>query len=211
MPNNEQLLPADPGFKPVLAPGAAKRANASVIGMIIALVVTIAVFVPILLLNASPKSQGYRPTVNVTAIASDAADVAGFTPVAPSLPQGWSPNYARWESAGSSGVATWETGFLSPKEGFVGISQTRQANPTWLLQKTDTAPVTGTRTVGGKDWELRDNGKGTPHMVLNYRGTTVILSGRAKLEEYDVVAAAVVRALEESPAVTGSPSPSVVP
>ena len=69
-------------------------------------------------------------------------------------------NYARWESGSGSGVPTWEVGYLTPKESFIGLVQTRQANPTWLLQQTKSAPVTGTRNAGGQDWELRDTGKG---------------------------------------------------
>ena len=69
-------------------------------------------------------------------------------------------NYARWESGAGSGVPTWEVGYLTPKESFIGLVQTRQANPTWLLQQTKNAPVTGTRNAGGRDWELRDTGKG---------------------------------------------------
>ena len=74
--------PGQPPVKPVLTAGAAKRANASVIGMIIALVLSIATFLPIVLMNPSPKSDGYRPDINVSAVARNAADVAGFTPAA---------------------------------------------------------------------------------------------------------------------------------
>ena len=72
-----------PVVKPVIRAAAAKRANASVIGMLIALVVSVAAFLPIVLMNPSPKTDGYRPNVNVSAIARNATGVAGFTPVAP--------------------------------------------------------------------------------------------------------------------------------
>ncbi len=108
-------------------------------------------------------------------------------------------------------MATWEVGYLTPKESFIGLVQTRQANPTWLLQQTKSAPVTGTRNAGGRDWQLRDTGKGEKSMVLDYRGTTVILTGPAQLEEFSVLAAAVVEALESNPAVTVSPSATPAP
>lgn len=197
--------------KPVLRAAAAKRANASVIGMIIALVLSIGAFLPVVLMNPSPKSDGYRPDINVSAIAKNAADVAGFTPVAPETDDTFRSNYARWESGSGSGVATWEVGYLTPKESFIGLVQTRQGNPTWLLQQTKSAPVTGTRNAGGRDWQLRDTGKGEKSMVLDYRGTTVILTGPAQLEEFSVLAAAVVEALESNPAVTVSPSATPAP
>jgi hypothetical protein len=200
-----------PPVKPVIAPGAAKRANASVIGMIIALALSIGVFLPFVLMNPSPKSEGYRPDVNVSAIAGQAAGVAGFTPVAPSPGDTFRPNYARWESGTGSGVATWEVGYITPKDSFIGLVQTRQSNPTWLLQQVKNAPVTGTRNAGGQDWELRDNGKGEKSMVLVHRGTTIILSGPAQLDEFSSLAAAVVKSLDSNPEATISPSATPSP
>jgi hypothetical protein len=195
-----------PPAKPVIAAAAAKRANASVMGMIIALVVSIAAFLPIILMNPAPKTDGYRPDVNVSAIAQNAAGVAGFTPVAPQPGDTFRTNYARWESGTGTGVATWEVGYITPRESFIGLVQTRQSNPTWLLQQTNNARVTGTRTAGGLEWELRDSGKGEKSMVLVHRGTTVILTGSAQLDEFSVLAAAVVKSLDSNPVVTLSPS-----
>ena len=203
--------PAVQPIKPVIPAAAAKRANASVIGMIIALVVSIAAFLPIVLMNPAPKSDGFRPNIDVSAVAGNAADVAGFTPVTPDTGDTFSPNYARWEAGTGTGVPTWEVGYLTPKEAFIGLVQTRKANPTWLLQQTKNAPVTGTRQAGGQEWELRDTGRGEKSMVLNHRGTTVVLSGEAQLDEFAVLAAAVVKSLDSKPAVTVSPSASTSP
>jgi hypothetical protein len=197
--------------KPVIPAAAAKRANASVIGMIIALAVSIAAFLPIVLMNPSPKSEGYRPDIDVSAAARNATDVAGFTPVAPDTGNTFRPNYARWEAGTASGVPAWEVGYITPKESFIGLVQTRTANPTWLLQQTQNAPVTGTRNASGQEWELRDTGKGEKSMVLEYRGTTVILSGAAALDEFATLADAVVKSLDSNPAVTVSPSPTPAP
>lgn len=196
--------PADQPVKPVIRAAAAKRANASVIGMIIALVLSIAAFLPVVLMNPAPKSDGYSPSIDVAGIAANAAGVAGFTPVAPQAGDGYRANYARWESGIATGVATWEVGYLTPKNSFIGLVQTKQSNPTWLRDQTKSAPVTGTRNAGGKDWELRDNGKGEKSMVLNYRGTTVVLSGPASLAEFSTLGAAVVAALDSNPAATVS-------
>ena len=205
--------------KPVLRAAAAKRANASVIGMIIALGISIAVFLPVVLLNPAPKTDGYRPDIDVSAVARNAADVAGFTPVTPETGGGFRPNYARWESGTGSGVPAWEVGYVTPKESFIGLVQTRQANPTWLLQQTKNAAVTGTRTAGGQEWELRDTGKREKSMVLVHGGTTVILSGPAQLDEFTVLAAAVVKSIDAGASATAPPgnrpqdtiSPSTAP
>ena len=201
---------ADAPVKPVIPAAAAKRANASVIGMIIALVLSIAAFLPVVLMNP-PKTEGYRPDIDVASVARNAADVAGFTPVAPDTGNAFRANYARWEAGTGSGVPTWEVGYLTPKTSFIALVQTRSANPTWLLQQTKNAPVTGSRNAGGQEWELRDTGKGEKSMVLNYRGSTVILSGAAQLDEFAALAAAVVGSLDSNPAVTVSPSAAPTP
>ncbi len=198
--------------KPVLRAAAAKRANASVIGMFIALAVSIAVFLPIVLLNPGPKSDGYRPNIDVAAVSRNATDVAGFTPVVPDTDGAYRANYARWESGSVSGVPSWEVGYLTPNESFIGLVQTSQPNPTWLLQQTNSASVTGSRSAGGADWELRDTGKGEKSMVLVRSGTTVVLSGTANLEEFSTLAAAVVTAMDNSAATApAAPAPSVTP
>ncbi len=202
---------AETPVKPVIPATAAKRANASVIGMIIALVLSIAAFLPVVLMNPQPKGEGFRPDIDVASVARNAADVAGFTPVAPDTGNAFRANYARWEAGTASGVPTWEVGYLTPKTSFIGLVQTTKANPTWLLQQTKNAPVTGTRNAGGKEWELRDTGKGEKSMILNYKGSTVILSGAAQLDEFAALAAAVVTSLDANPAVTVSPSAPASP
>jgi hypothetical protein len=209
--NGPGVQGGQPPVKPVIPAAAAKRANASVIGMIIALAVSIAAFLPIVLMNPSPKNDGYRPDIDVSAAARNATDVAGFTPVAPDTGNTFRPNYARWEAGTGSGVPSWEVGYITPKQSFIGLIQTRAANPTWLLQQTENAPVTGSRNAGGQEWELRDTGKGEKSMVLDYRGTTVILSGAAQLDEFAILADAVVKSMDSNPAVTVSPSATTAP
>ncbi|WP_223936335.1 DUF4245 domain-containing protein [Arthrobacter sp. StoSoilB5] len=199
---------SDVPYKPVIPAKAAKRANASVIGMIIALVLCVLAFLPVVLMNPAPKGEGFRPAVDVASIARNAADVAGFTPVTPETGDTFRPNYARWESGSGTGVPTWEVGYLTPKEAFIGLTQTTKSNPTWVLQQTGNLPVTGVRNAGGQDWELRDSGKDKRSMVLQYRGTTIILSGTANLDEFATLAAAVVKSADQAAAPSGTPTPS---
>jgi hypothetical protein len=180
-----------PTVKPVLSPAAAKRANASVIGMIMALAVSLLAIVPVMLLSANSGAQVQRPAIDVSAVAAEAKGVAGFSPAAPALPAGYSPNYARWVSGSSDGVNHWDVGWVTPRQQFVSIEQTAMANPTWITQQVNEAPITGTRSAGGIDWTLYDK----PGVEKSYVGkvgkTTVIVSGSAGFPEFDVVAAAV--------------------
>ncbi|WP_284974390.1 DUF4245 domain-containing protein [Arthrobacter sp. efr-133-TYG-104] len=205
--NGQGNTPEAP-YKPVIAAKAAKRANASVIGMIIALLLCVLAFLPVVLMNPAPRGDNFRPPVDVAVIAHDAADVAGFTPVTPNTGDTFKPNYARWDSGSGTGVPTWEIGFVTPKTAFIGLTQTNQANPTWVLQQAGNLPVTGTRNAGGQDWVLRDSGKGTRSMVLDYRGTTLILNGTASLDEFATLAAAVVKSADQAPIASPRPSPT---
>lgn len=206
--SNPQQEPSSAPVKPVIPAAAAKRANASVIGMVISLVVTFAVLLPVVLLNAFPKAETFHRNIDVAAVAAQAGDSAGFQPVAPSLPDGWSANYARWNTGSSDGVPNWEVGYATAGNHFVSLTQTNKANPTWLSQRTNSAPVTGTRTAGGKEWELRDKPGADKSLVLAYKGTTLILTGDADLKEFDVLAAAAVRSADAgSPAKAGTTAP----
>lgn len=196
----EAHSPAEqPVVKPVLTPAAAKRANASVIGMIMALTVSLLVLVPVMLLSANSQSQVHRPSIDVSAVATNARDTAGFSPAAPSLPDGYSPNYARWVAGGADGVSHWDVGYVTPKQQFVSFVQTRTANPTWITQQVKEAPKTGTRTVGGVEWTLYDKPGVEKSYVGTLGGTTVIVAGSADFSEFDTVAAAIAKATPATP------------
>ena len=194
--------PQNTSAKPVITAAAAKRANASIIGMILAMLATVAIVLTIVWLNPQQNANSYRQPANVAAIAGDAADVAGFTPAAPILPEGWSANYARWDGSVSDHVPFWDVGYVTAGNNFIALKQTKNANPTWLAQQAENAPVTGSRVIDGKTWELRDTGSGDRSLVLEIKGTTVILTGSADFKEFDVLAAATTKQLDAAPAAT---------
>jgi hypothetical protein len=185
-----------PAPTPVLTAKQAKRANATVTGMLIAIGLTIAVFLPVFFLNPSSKSEVYERNIDVASVAAQAEGTAGYLPLSVELPEPWRANYARWNSGSSSRVPAWEVGYLTPKGQHIALVQTDKANPTWTAQATDNAPVTGDRKSGGESWELRDRGEGEKHLVIEKDGDTVILSGGAELDEFDALAAAVVKELD---------------
>jgi Protein of unknown function (DUF4245) len=185
-----------PAPTPVLTAKQAKRANATVTGMLIAVGLTIAVFLPVFLLNPPSKSEVYERNIDVAGVAEQAEPAAGYLPAAVDLPAPWRANYARWNSGGSTQVPAWEVGYLTPKGQHIALVQTDKANPTWTSQSTDNAPVTSDRKAGGETWELRDRGEGRKHLVLEKDSHTVILSGAAELDEFDTLAAAVVNELD---------------
>ncbi len=187
-----------PPVKPVIAAGAAKRANASVIGMLLAMLSTVAIVVTIVWLNPEPKADTYRSNIDVAAVAGHAADTAGFVPVAPDLPEGWSANYARWNPPGADGVAFWDVGYVTANDTFIALRQSITANPTWVADQAQHASVTGKRTIDGHDWELRDKPKGDRSLVLTSGETIIVLTGAADFKDFDILAAGATSQLGES-------------
>ncbi|MET4058987.1 hypothetical protein ABIB35_000516 [Arthrobacter sp. UYP6] len=190
---SEQQQDQETPVTPVLTKKQAQKANATVIGMLIATGITLLLVLVPVLLNPSPKSE--IRNVDVQQIAVQAAGDAGYAPLAPDLPDGWSSNYARWEASNSSGVPVWEVGYITPETDFIRLSETNAGNPTWVAQTSGDSVVAGERTAGGQTWELRDSASGKASMVLEMNGITVVLTGEADLAEFDVLAEAVVRDL----------------
>lgn len=192
--------------KPVITDKQAKRINAPIGGMILSVLVCGLAFLPIWLFNAFPEKDTYQRDINVSAEASRAASVAGFAPLAPELPEGWSSNFARWTGGGADGVAHWQVGYVTAENEFLSITQTSGANPTWLAQQTDQAPVVGNRDVAGYNWEIRHQPEVDRSLVLERKGTTVIIQGTASDQEFEILASAVTEGLAPAES-SANPSP----
>lgn len=165
--------------------------------MVLSVLATLAIALVVVLLNPVNAERDYESTVDVAATAEQATATAGFTAVAPAVPEGWSANYARWNGAGTDQVEFWEAGYLTAEEDFAGFKQTAQSNPTWLSQQMDNAPATGTRSVDGTRWDLYEPADGDRHLVAELGGTTVLVSGSGDLEDLDILASAIQQDLKE--------------
>ncbi len=183
-----------------LTPSQAKRTSATARGMLIATGATIAVVLPVYFLNPTYTAETYRRDIDVSTVARQAAGDAGYLPASPTLPEGWSSNYARWVTGRSDGVDFWEVGFLTPDTGFIQLTQTDDANPTWVAQRIGDAQVSGTRTIGGLEWELLDAPDGDTVLTADVDGATVILNGEATLSEFDTAGTAVVEDVRQNAA-----------
>lgn len=186
---------ADQQFTPVLTPKQAKRANSTVIGMLIAVAATFGLVLPVLLLNPTHTAETYARDIDVPNVSAEAADIAGYSPLAPDLPEGWTSNFARWNPGGSDGVPFWEVGYLTPERQFIQLTQTDSANPTWTAQRLDGTQQSGQRTVGTLDWELFDSSSGDSFLTTETGEFTLILNGTADLAEFDVLGEAILEDL----------------
>ncbi|MHA7263681.1 DUF4245 domain-containing protein [Arthrobacter sp. TMN-37] len=194
-----------PVVKPVLTPAQAKRANSTIVGMLMAVGGTLAVVVPVVLINPTHTADTYQRNVDVEQVAAQAAGDAGYEPAAPELPEDWSSNFARWTTGTSDGVDFWEVGYLTAGNGFIQFAQTVEGNPSWTAQQAGPAQLSGERSIGGVEWELRDASNGDTVLTSEVDGSTLVLSGEADLAEFDVLAEAVLADLEPAPPAAEAP------
>ncbi|WP_235436368.1 DUF4245 domain-containing protein [Arthrobacter sp. RIT-PI-e] len=176
----------------------AKRLSATARGMLLATGATLAVVLPVYFLNPTHTAETYRQDIDVANVARQAAGDAGYLPAAPELPEGWSSNYARWNTGSSDGVAFWEVGYLTGDDGFIELTQTDRANPTWEARRIGSAQVSGSRTIGGEDWELLDASNGDTVLRTDLDGATIILKGPAELTDFDTLGEAVTQEVAQN-------------
>ncbi|MFL4476422.1 DUF4245 domain-containing protein [Paeniglutamicibacter sp. MACA_103] len=173
--------------KPVLTPSQAKRANQTLKGMIISVLLTVAVAIPVILINPANKAENFRAPVDVADVASQAAVDADFTPWAPNLPEGDYVNFARWITGNVDGIKFWEFGVVTKDDEFVWVKQTAGANPSWLAAVTENASPAGTHAVDGTDWELRTKDKS--RTLIGTRGkSTIVLTSDSGMDTLESLA-----------------------
>lgn len=160
---------------PVLTPSQAKRANQSLKGMVISVLLTVAVAVPVVLLNPPSNSEQFKPNVNVSAVASQAGQTADFIPLAPTMPEGWYPNFARWTAGTADKIDYWDFGYVTGDEGFVEVRQTGDSTPGWIAKMTEDATPAGPVDVDGTTWKaLKKDAQVT--WVLEGKDSTILLT-----------------------------------
>jgi len=149
-------LPGEPGFKAPLTASQAKRANQTVKGMIISVVLTLAVALPVVFLNPSSSKHTYEGRVDVAEIAQQTITTEGFKAISPAFPQGWYANHATWNTGAADGVAFWEIGVVQGDDHYAQVLQTDKANPSWISLATDASTPTGRSVdVDGRAWQER--------------------------------------------------------
>ncbi|KAA0977511.1 DUF4245 domain-containing protein [Paeniglutamicibacter gangotriensis] len=186
-PLNDSSQVSEEQVTPVLTPSQAKRANQTLKGMIISVLLTVAVAVPVILINPPNKAETYRDPVDLVQVASQAATDADFTPWAPELPEGDYVNFARWITKNVDGIKYWEFGVVTAEDKFVYVRQSAESNPSWLAAVTENAAPAGTHSVDGTAWELREREKN--QVLIGTRGdSTVVLSSDSGIEALDELA-----------------------
>ncbi len=164
----------------------AQRLRTPMMGMIITMAVLVGILALMWFMNPEPDVT-YTRDEDVPEAAGWADEVAGYSPIAPDVPAGWTANYARWETRAEHGVEVWEVGYTTDAVNFLGFAQTDNANPAWVNDETEQAQATGTTNVGGLSFETRERGDRHYYVLAaednHIDGTTVVISSDAGAEE----------------------------
>ncbi len=177
-----------PPVKPVLTKKQAQRANSTVIGMLIAIGLSMLLVLPVLLLVPQKKQESFVRRVDVAAVATQAA-TGTFRPAAPAMPESYASNHADYSGGGQSKVPTWTVGYVTPSNTYMQFVQTEKANDTWLAQQVK-GPKAETRTIGGTAWDIYAT-SGEEQTWVNVRqGNTYLISGQASDEDKTALAKA---------------------
>lgn len=173
---------------PQLTESQSKRLRQPLVGMVITVAVTFAAVGAFVMMNPEPTPDAHQRDEDVVAEAFFAAGAAEFTPIAPEVADGWTANYARWESSGEHGVPVWEAGYTTEEVSFFGFAQTDQGNPTWVASEVSNATSTGTAVFEDLEFETYESDDERRYFVLwgddnDVDGTTVVINTDASEEE----------------------------
>lgn len=172
-----------------------RRANQTAVNLGLSLAASLVVVLVLVLVVARDDTSRIE-TVDVRAVAAQAAGSVDVPLVAPVLP-GWSANSAEVRRGGADGVTSWYVGYLTAGDEFIALDQGVDANPTWVGQQVADARVTSTRDLGGLTWDVRDRRDARdPGNVAYALSTTVdrstyVLYGTADDAEFTQLAEAV--------------------
>ena len=144
-----------------------------------------------LVLLAPTPDEPLRQPVDVEGTAQLAGPDAPV--VVPALPDGWSPNAARFAPLPGGSLRTWHVGYVTPSGRYAGLEVVRDATPRWLAQVTSRGEELGVQEVAGERWRELVSADGRRRsLVLERDQVTTVVTGTAVLDELAVLAEAAV-------------------
>ncbi|MBF4463431.1 MULTISPECIES: DUF4245 domain-containing protein [unclassified Rathayibacter] len=163
------------------------RQRKTVNNLVFSLLATVGLVAIIVLLV--PRGDGpQRVAVDVPLVASQVQLGRAQTLAVPLMPAGWSANAAEQREDG--GVAYWYVGLLTPRAGYVGLSQGFDADDAWVASQLDRVAATGVEEIDGRQWTVydrRDSGAAagnTPYALETAAGSsTYLVYGTADVDE----------------------------
>jgi hypothetical protein len=164
---------------------AKRRAKQTVNNLVLALLASLGVMLALVLVVPRDDSNRIQ-SVDYKAIAAEAQASSGQQIIAPELPAGWWSNSARWTAKPADGVQNWYSGFVGPKNQYIGLTQAFGINPTWLAFQLKNSAKTGTQAVGDKTWDVYEAlERGEDGQRERARGARAALERRGAREPRD--------------------------
>ncbi|AZZ49261.1 DUF4245 domain-containing protein [Rathayibacter rathayi] len=163
------------------------RQRKTVNNLVFSLLATVGAVALIVLLVPRGDTVDFS-SVDVPRVAAQVQLGEQQTLAVPSLPEGWKANAA--ELRRENGTDYWYVGLITPKAGYIGLSQGLGADPAWVATQLDRRAATGVETIGGRDWTVydhRDSGAdtgNTPYALATTEGSsTYLVYGTAPTDE----------------------------
>jgi hypothetical protein len=168
-----------------------RRARQTTFNLIVATIASLLLAAFFGILMSNPGTPGIDPVDYATA-AEEAQAGIDEPLLAPPLPDGWHANRAELATAGD-GVTVWRLGLLTAGGEFIGLKQGIDANPTWLAAQVEDTNETGSASIAGLEWTLREgdaDGKPARAMTATDGDSTLVLYGTADDSEFTQLAEA---------------------
>ncbi|RLP76587.1 DUF4245 domain-containing protein [Mycetocola tolaasinivorans] len=170
--------------------------------LVYSLLATVAL-VAVMIIIVPRSDQPTDRSVDYTAVATQAQEAVDANLANPTLPKSWKANYA--EMRQKSSVRSWEIGFLTPSEKFIGFAQGLDANESWVSLMMKSTVPSESRTIDGVTWTVYDNRDsrddkiGNVHYGLSTQAGSsfFVLFGTAPDEEFVTLATALSAAIEK--------------
>lgn len=164
----------------------ASRLRTPLMGMVITMAVLCGILAVMWFANPEPNTP-YTRDEDVQEAAVWTNSITEYSPISPEVPEGWTANYARWDTRAEHSVDVWEAGYTTNDVSFVGFAQTDEATAGWVNSETNLADPTGTTMINGLEFETRE-ASGRQYFVLEAEnnpidGTTVVISSDAESDE----------------------------
>jgi len=172
-------------------------ANQTAVNLTLSIVASLGIVLFLVLVVVRPGGTVNRQVIDYRSVAEQAEASVDVPLAAPPLPDGWSSNRAEIDTGSADGVSTWYVGLITPDDQFIALEQGIDANETWLSNAVQTTPATGTATIAGLDWQVRDRRDADDPGNYAYSLTTTVdrssyvLHGTADDTEFETLATAV--------------------
>jgi hypothetical protein len=123
------------------------RSSQTTRNLVAALLATLAIVLVIVV--AVPRGSVPASSIDVAAVAKDAASTYGRTVIVPDAPSSWRVNSA---AVSGDAVPTWTVVYSTGESGYLRIAQGFDADPAWDARLLSGASADGSVTVDGIAW-----------------------------------------------------------